>query len=121
MASTVQDHPAVRQPVLPDIGRPQMAKANVRCPDIAPQVAIGGAIQRAVSLIGWSNKEAAAKVSVDDAEFGKWVSGARRPQLDKLWAVEALRGPLVIAFAEAADDSGVVVTTSIKVRRRRVR
>lgn len=69
-------------------------------------------------MAGWSHKEAAARIGVDDAEFGKWISGARRPQLDKLWAVEELRGPLVIALAEAVDDSGVVVTTHIAVRGR---
>ena len=71
---------------------------------------IGQAIQRAVAIVGWSNKEAAAQVGVDDAEFGKWLSGTRRPQLDKLFAVEALRWPLIQALA-GLDTKNEVITT----------
>lgn len=102
-------------PVLPDIGRPRMAKANVNSPDIDWQEQIGRAIQRAVALVGWSNKEAAAKVGVDDAEFGKWLSGARRPQFDRLFAVEALRWPLILCLATMDDENEV--ETTIKRRR----
>lgn len=102
---------ADRHPVLPDIGRPRMAKADARNPDMATwNERIGQSIQRAVALVGWSNKEAAAKVGVDDAEFGKWLSGARRPQLDKLFAVEELRWPLIQALA-VLDARAEVITT----------
>lgn len=102
-------------PVLPDIGRPVMAKANVRTPDIGWNEQIGRAIQRAVALVGWSNKEAAAKVGVDDAEFGKWLSGARRPQLDRLMAVEELRWPVMQCLAALDPDNELV--TLIQRRR----
>jgi len=106
MPSSVVQQPASRHPVLPDIGKKRMA----RIPDIEWNARIGGAIQRAVAIVGWSNKEAAARIGVDDAEFGKWLSGARRPQLDKLFAVEALRWPLIQALA-GLDTKNEVITT----------
>lgn len=95
-----------------------MAKV-VRTPDIRWNVLVGRAIQRAVSLAGLSNKEAAGQVGVDDAEFGKWLTGSsenRHPHLDRLFAVEALRVPLVIALAELA-GAGVEIDTVIRVKR----
>lgn len=71
---------------------------------------IGSAVQRAVSTVGWSNKEAAAKVGVDDAEFGKWVNGTRRPQFDKLMALDALRWPLICALADCLQVAEEIVT-----------
>lgn len=101
-------------PVLPDIGKATQAKADVRSPDTAPHSAvmslIGAAIQRAVLKVGWSNKEAAAKVGVDDAEFGKWLSGNRRPHFDRLMALDALRWPLICALADILETADEVVT-----------
>ncbi len=104
-----------RHPVLPDV-RPEMAKAHVRSPDIDWMKGLGAAIQSAVHAACWSNKEAAAKCRVDDAEFGKWLSGTRRPQFDRLLAVPELRQPLVIALALLVGD-GVEVVTEIRVKR----
>lgn len=118
MANTMPDSTGARHHVLPDIGRPTMAKANVRTPDVVDwMVAIGAAIQQAVKDAKYSNKEAAAKVGVDDAEFGKWVNGTRRPQFDRLFALPELRRPLVIAIALLAGE-GVEVETTVTIRRR---
>lgn len=103
-------------PVFPDIGPLQMAKANVRIPGNDWMHAIGQAISRAVAIVGWSHKEAAAKVGVDDAEFGKWMSGGRRPQFDRLFAVEELRVPLVVSLA-SLDPDAFAVKTTIEARR----
>ena len=86
MASSIAATPVVAPPVLPDINR-RMAKANVRTPDIAWRIAVGRAIQAAVKAASLSNKEAAAHVGVDDAEFGKWLNGTseRHPHLDRLF------------------------------------
>lgn len=110
------DQSAPRHPVIPDIGRPVMAKANVRIPDVDWVRAIGGAVQRAVAVVGWSHKEAAAKVGADDAEFGKWINGTRRPQLDRLFAVAELRSPLIIALAQLG-GADVEISTSITIRK----
>ena len=115
MRSSLLDSSEARHPVLPDKAS-RMAPGRVRTPDIAWSEAIGTALQRAVALVGWSNKEAAAKVGVDDAEFGKWLSGGRRPQLDRLFAVAELRQPLIVALAELAGE-GVEVQTVVTIRR----
>jgi hypothetical protein len=118
MSTRVNGTALCSHPVLPDIGRPVMAKANVQLPDIDWMRAVGLAIQRAIKRVGLSSKEAAAKVQVDEGEFGKWLSGTRRPQLDRIFAVEELRQPLVIAFAEMAGH-GVEIVTEIRITDRR--
>lgn len=98
----------------PDIGRKQMAKAHVQKVDTPSashvqkvdmdwMAMVGRAIERAIAMVGWSKKEAAAKVGVDEAEFGKWLSGGRRPQFDRLFAVAELRKPLVLCLAALAN------------------
>lgn len=115
MPTTVTHATSSGHPVLPDIGRPVMAKLDVRVPDKAWNELIGRAIQRAVALVGWTNKEAAAKVAVDDAEFGKWLSGGRRPQFDRLFAVEELREPLIVALSQMV---GAAIRTHIEFERK---
>jgi len=114
MADSVAAKAIQRHPVLPDIGKAKQAKAVVRVPDIGQENAlmalIGSAIQRAVLKVGWSNKEAAAKVGVDDAEFGKWLSGGRRPHFDKLMALDALRWPLICSLADVLGTAEEIVT-----------
>lgn len=116
MSSSVVEDVAPRHPVLPDIGRKVMAKAVVREPDSPNwQAILGRAIQRAVAIVGWSNKEAAAKVGVDDAEFGKWLNASRRPHIDRVIAVDELRGPFFVALAQEVDDVGIVYTGHIQI------
>jgi hypothetical protein len=117
MSATLQKQAADRHPVLPDIGKPRMAKVDVRFPDETQNITgedIGRAVQRAVLMVWGSNKEAAADLQVDDAEFGKWLSGARRPQFDKLFAIRALRVPLCVELSRL---SGADVHTHIEFRR----
>jgi ribosome-binding protein aMBF1 (putative translation factor) len=109
-ASTVARASEERHHVLPESAKAGVAKANLRIPEMNFKRAIGGAIQRAVALVGWSNKEAAAKVGTDDSSFGKWISGAERPQFDRLFAVEELRWPLIQALAQL-DEKNEIVTT----------
>lgn len=103
MPSSFRQAVAVSHPVLPDIGKARQAKADVRKPDVqeTPDYMrlVGSVVEIAVSTVGWTHKEAAGKVGVDDAEFGKWINGTRRPQFDKLSALEALRWPMVMAWA----------------------
>lgn len=101
--------------VLPDTTRGHMAKAPVRIPDVAWGERLGGAVARAIAMVGWSHKEAAARIGVDDAEFGKWLSGGRRPQFDRLFAIQELRQPLIVSLAALAED--VEVVTEIRMRR----
>ena len=93
-----------------------MAKADVRTPDVDWMAKLGAAIQDAVHAVRWSNKEAAGKVDVDDAEFGKWLNGTRRPHFDRLFNVKELRVPLILALAALGGD-GVDVETTVTIRK----
>jgi ribosome-binding protein aMBF1 (putative translation factor) len=90
---------------------PRMAKAvlnEIEKPDFRAE--IGRAIQRACSLIGWSQKEAAGRIGRDTAQLARWIAGTERPQFDALFAVEELRWPLIQALAQI-DGKNEVVTT----------
>lgn len=118
MSSSIANSHANAPRLLPDTAKGAQAKHDGRKPDTAPESAymalIGAAIQRAVRKVGWSNKEAAAKVGVDDAEFGKWLSGNRRPHFDKLMALDALRWPLICALADCLEVAEEIVTLKKK-------
>lgn len=96
--------------------RPRMAKADLRkteMPDWREQ--IGRAIERTRTLAQLSLKQFADLIGRDERQIARWIAGTERPQMDALFAVESLRGPLVIALAELADE--VEVRTTIVVRR----
>lgn len=116
MPSTLTEQDRVAQVMSLDLPRPRMAKANVNRVDIAWMRAIGAAIARAIEIVGWSHKEAAAKVGVDPAELTRWKEGERRPQFDRLFGVEELRQPLVTTLAALAEGE---IVTEIRFRRRR--
>jgi hypothetical protein len=98
-----------------EIGRPRMAKADLKTLEIDWIQAVGSAIRRAVSIAGLSDKEAAAKVRVDPGQFAKWLAGRERPQFDRLFAVAELREPLILQLALLLP--GVEVTTQINLRK----
>lgn len=89
-------------------------KAEIEAPDWRPM--IGAAIEQAQLACKWSLKELADKVQRDERQVSRWIAGTERPQMDALFAVEALRQPLVVALAALAD--GVEIVTQITVRRR---
>ena len=94
-----------------------MAKADLRKAEPQPWKAeIGHAIQRAMSLRGWTLKEFAAAVERDPRQCARWIDGSERPQLDVLFAVAELRQPLIVALAEVAGE-GVEVQTVVTIRR----
>ena len=83
--------------------RPQMAKADVnKVEDRDFRAEIGGVVQRAISLAGMTQKEAAAAMGRDSAQVARWIAGTERPQFDALMAVERLQEPTVIALAQVA-------------------
>lgn len=118
MGATLANPTAARRPVLPDIGRPRMAKADVRKPDSDESIRkTAAAIQRAVLRVWDTNQLAAAEFGVDDAEFGKWMTGTRRAHMDRLLNHPRLHQPLLVELA-SLDDSVEVVTEIRFVRRR---
>jgi hypothetical protein len=85
----------------------QMAKADVRVPDMPWKERIGQAVQAAVDDVFETNDIAARTLGVDASEFGKWMNGARRPQFDLLFAHGPLGKRLALRLAELA--GGILV------------
>lgn len=110
VAESVAKPASAALPVLPDIGKPVMAKAVARVPDINWLLTLGLALAYAVAVSGWTNKEAAREVGTDDAEFGKWLSGNRRTQVDKVLAVEQLRWHFIVGLAKHSGEGEIVTT-----------
>ncbi len=88
-----------------------MAKADLQKLEMSDFWAeIGKAIQRALSLAGWTQKEAAGHIGRDTAQIARWIAGTERPQFDALFAVEELRWPLVQALAALDAKNEIVIT-----------
>jgi ribosome-binding protein aMBF1 (putative translation factor) len=97
--------------------RPRMAKADLRNPEVIDlRPLVGTVIQRAMALLGWTLDRLAREIDRDPRQIARWIAGTERPQFDVLWAVEQLRQPLVLAFAELA-GSAVEIETVVRVRR----
>ena len=75
---------------------------------------MGAAIAQAISVAGWSIKEAAGEIGREPAQVSRWIAGTEHPQLDTLWTVEALRWPIIQALA-ALDGQNEIV---IEIRRK---
>jgi transcriptional regulator with XRE-family HTH domain len=93
-----------------------MATASLRkAEDVDYRAKIGEAVKKAARLAGdWSLKELAAHLKRDERQVARWLSGQERAQLDVLWEVEELRGPLVLALAELSQQAEVVTTISLR-------
>jgi len=88
-----------------------MAKAaTVAVRKLDGLIVLGLALAYAVAVVGWTHKEAAREVGTDDAEFGKWLSGNRRTQVDKVLAVEQLRWPFIVGLAKHSGEADVITT-----------
>ena len=80
---------------------------------------IGQAIDRAIVLAGLTKQDVAFRMGyADQSALARWIAGVETPQFAKLFVLVELRGPLVIALAELADDAQVI--TEIRIRRRGV-
>lgn len=118
MGDSLARRSAEAQRVLPEKAT-ALAKATLRNPEMdGGREMVGAAIRRAVALAGLSHKEAAAQIGVNDAQFGKWLSGNENPQVHKVFAVEALRQPLVLALAEQCETEGISVRTVVTLERK---
>ena len=61
-----------------------------------------------------SNRSLIDKVTLPEAEFGKWKTGERRPHFDRLLRIDVLRQALVTELARL--DTNVEVVTQIRWR-----
>jgi ribosome-binding protein aMBF1 (putative translation factor) len=115
MATTLEATQTPRHLTRLESVRPVQAKADLKKVDPEWIALVGAAVSRAFQLAGLTQKEAAAALDRNPAQVSRWCSGQERPQFDVLFAVEALRVPMVIALAGLID--GVAVETTIHVRR----
>lgn len=86
--------------------------------DDAMKRALGRAIERALQIAGMTKGEAAHEMGYGEnqAPISRWIAGSETPQFCRLFAVPALRAPLVLALAELSTD--IEVTQHIVIRRR---
>lgn len=95
----------------------RMQKAGLESSEKPWRERVGAAIARALQFAGLTQKEAWALLGhTNGAQLSRWISGLERPQFDALFAVDALRQPLIVAFAELA-GAAVEIETVIKVRK----
>lgn len=116
MAASFADSPDRAHRLLSEIGPARPAKADLKNLE-NHKAAIGRCVEHARKSLGWSQKELADALGADRdvAQVSRWESGKERPQFDVLWAVEALRGPLVIQLAGLSQE--IEVVTEIRVKR----
>src|SRR5262245_33243658 len=84
--------------------RTTMAKADLRKSKTDWRSQIGNTVHASVARRGWSLKEFTSAVQRDERQCSRWMSGAERPQLDVLFAVEGLRHLIVVALSELLDE-----------------
>lgn len=115
MPATMSPSPASSLRELPENAGPR-AKAGLRkAASDDFRLLVGQCIDQARRTVGWSLKELSAALAHDERQIARWIAGTEHPQLDALFAVAALRAPLVLALAALAED--VTVTTQITIRR----
>lgn len=106
----------------PEIGRPRMAKADLRFPEVERYRAGIAAIVHAITS-HWTLEEFAARLEKgtgrpnwDVRQLARWQNGSERPQFDALMTIEELREPLLIGMAKLGDMQAEI-TTSITLKR----
>ena len=77
--------------------------------------ALGGCMDEVRRTFDLTLEGFAYELGTDRAQVGRQMEGKERPQLEKVFAVDRFRAPLVIALAKLS--AGVEVVTEIRVRR----
>ena len=97
--------------------RPEPAKADLKKLEEQWKQQIGAAIDYAISQANRTQKEVWVALGHNDpSQLNRWIAGTERPHFDKLFAIEWLRQPLVIALA-GLGGCGVEVQTTITLKR----
>lgn len=109
-----------------EMPRPRMAKAilpeakvNLRKSENCDfRSEIGRVVQRTGELAGLTRlQQFADAIKRDPRQVARWIDGSERAQFDAIWAVDALRVPLVQALAEQC-SMGVQVQTVITLTKK---
>jgi ribosome-binding protein aMBF1 (putative translation factor) len=77
--------------------------------------AIGRAIEEAIKAAKLEKKDVAERMGYSDQSVvGRWIAGVETPQFAKLFLIEELRLPLVVALAALSKDAEIVTTISFR-------
>jgi hypothetical protein len=80
---------------------------------------VGAALERAVSVCGWTLDEFSGKVGRNERQCRRWMTGEEHQQMDTLFAVKELQQPLIIELAKIAGE-GVEIETTVRITHRKV-
>lgn len=122
MSAIVAEQSSSRHRTLGEIPKAKQAKADLTFRETRQieadfRAEVGQAVQRAISLVGWSVKEAADHIGRERAQVSRWIAGTETPQFAKLWTLgERFQQELVIALAELVPC--VSVRTQITLERK---
>lgn len=123
MGNTMPDTVPARHRLLSEV-TPTMAKADLKKVEADYRKRVGECIRRARKAVDWTLKELGGEIekatgrtpdSVDTAQLSRWEAGTERPHFDALFAVDALRGSLLLELARLSDR--IEVLHVIQIRR----
>ena len=90
------------------------AKGHLKKLEIERRQVIGRVIARAIKFAGRDDKDVwVALEHPDGAQLSRWIRGTERPQFDRLFAIDWMRVPLLLAFAQAA---GIEIETVFRAK-----
>lgn len=121
MSPIVTDEPRARHLLRSEIPT-RMAKAGLsalrKAENNEPNL-VGAALERAVSVCGWTLDEFSGKVGRNERQCRRWMTGQEHQQMDTLFAVKELQQPLIIELAKIAGE-GIEISTTVRITHRRV-
>lgn len=120
MARTLSGDSAVCHRLTSEIGRPKVAKADLRKTENAEasRQEAGRVVARAKERTGLSLKEFAAAVKREERQVARWFDGSERAHLDALISNKAIKRELIVALAESEAEDDVDVETVIRIPRK---
>jgi len=112
MSTRLLDALADKHRELSEIRPSQMAKANLRKPEMPWRERVGRAFARAAAP--WSLKELSEMLDRDERQIARWKTGGERAPFDVLLACDPLRPRLIVELAKL--DEEIVVETVVRMR-----
>jgi len=124
MAETVSSASGRAHRVLSEIGRPAMAKADLRKAEIDEiRAGLGRCVERARQIVGWNLDQLAQRCSTeqearDPRQVQRWCQAKERPQFDVLLAIQE-EDFCDVLLEELLRFRGAVITRRIELPARR--
>lgn len=118
MAGSVATATVERHRVLPETATGAMAKADLRKPETVGDSdwkrRIGAVVRDVRGTL--TLNEMSGRIGREERQIARWEKGEETPQLDRYFARDEFRLPLVLALAQLG-GRGVEVETVVRVRR----